>query len=208
MTKLLDLVLALTISAATVTNLSDQALAQSATDQSSGARMKAIEDQINSLQRELEQVKSSLGETDQQLQDSQKRAMRAEVNAPKAQDEVKAMAAAAPIVTFPNGRPTIGTSNGSASLALGMQLQFDIGGYLQDSHRSSILPAAARSLNDGSNLRRGKIFVVGKFGDWTANLTPDFGGSPDGTVSLFEANINYGGFKPIVATVGCAKTSL
>ena len=45
-------------------------------------------------------------------------------------------------------------------------------------------------------------FVVGKYGDWTANITPDFGGSPDGSVSLYEANINYSGFKPVTATVG------
>src|SRR4051812_31118632 len=113
-------------------------------------RLKILQDQINSLQQQLEQLKNT---TDQKFESD-------------------------PIVTFPNNRPTIGNKN--ASLAIGAQIQFDMGGYFQDSNSNDIIPAGARELNTGSNLRRARMFLVGKYYDWTVNFAPDFGGSPDG----------------------------
>src|SRR5262249_8161609 len=49
-----------------------------------------------------------------------------------------------------------------------------------------------------------RLFFVGKMGDFTLNVTPDFGGSPDGTVSLYEANLNYT-YKPVTVTLGYFK---
>ena len=184
---------------------SKMAVAQSAAPQSPNVRVEAIEGQIDALQNELRQLKTEFGQTNQQLHKSQVEAEQARDDARRAQDQAKATAASAPLVTFPKGRPTISTPDKSASLALGLQLQFDMGGYFRDRHSSDVQPPAARDLNDGSNLRRGKIFIVGKYGGWTANITPDFGGSPDGSVSLIDANINYGGFKPITATIGYFK---
>jgi phosphate-selective porin OprO/OprP len=181
------------------------AAAQSTPPQSPNARIQAIESQMNALQNQLQQLKSELEQTNQQLHESQTQAKQAQDAAQAAQEQAKTTAASVPLVTFPNGRPTISTPDKSASLAIGMQLQFDLGGYFQDKHSDNILPAGSRELNDGSNLRRGRIFVVGKYGDWTANVTPDFGGSPDGTVSLYEGNINYSGFKPVTATIGFFK---
>jgi phosphate-selective porin OprO and OprP len=60
-------------------------------------------------------------------------------------------------------------------------------------------------LNNGVNLRRGKIFFVGQFDDFRVNITPNFGGSPDGSPTLYEANINWTGFKPVTATVAYFK---
>jgi phosphate-selective porin OprO/OprP len=160
---------------------------------------------MKALQEQLQQLKSALNETNQNLKDSQHETKQAQDDARKAQDEARLAAASAPLITFPNGRPTISSPDKSASLAIGAQFQFDLGGYFQDNHSDGVQPPAARDLDDGSNLRRGKIFFVGKYGDWTANITPDFGGSPDGNVSLFEANVNYSGFKPITATIGYFK---
>jgi phosphate-selective porin OprO and OprP len=176
------------------------ALAQSTPTASS---IQAIQDQINALQNQLHQLKGQLDNTNQQLKVSQEQTKQAQDSAQKAQVDAKKAADKDPLVTFPNNRPTIG--NKDASLAVGMQLQFDMGGYFQDTNSDKIQPAGARELNTGSNLRRARLFVVGKFGDWTANLTPDFGGSPDGTVSLYEGNINYTGFKPVTATIGFFK---
>ena len=75
-------------------------------------------------------------------------------------------------------------------------MQFDMGGYFQNPNPQ--FP----QLNDGVNLRRGRIYFVGKFDDFRVNVTPDFGGSPDGAPTLNEANINYTGVKPVTATVG------
>ena len=99
---------------------------------------------------------------------------------------------------MPHGRPTIATADGRLSLAIGGLMQFDMGGYFQNPNPNTQFP----QLNNGVNLRRGRIYFVGKFDDFRVNITPDFGGSPDGSPTLFEANANYTGIKPITATVG------
>ena len=147
------------------------ALAQATTPE---GRLKILQDQINSLQQQLEQLKNT---TDQKFESD-------------------------PIVTFPNNRPTIGNKN--ASLAIGAQIQFDMGGYFQNNNTDNVVPAGARELNTGSNLRRARMFLVGKYYDWTVNFAPDFGGSPDGAVSLYEANLNYT-MKPVTMTIGMFK---
>jgi phosphate-selective porin OprO/OprP len=101
-------------------------------------------------------------------------------------------------VSMPEGRPTIASADGRLSLAIGGFVQFDMGGYFQNPNPNTQFP----HLNYGVNLRRGRLYFVGKFDDFTVNISPDFGGSPDGSPTLFEANVNYTGIKPVTATVG------
>ena len=199
------------------------------------SRIDAIEREIRSLTGELKQLKNELGAAKQQLQQSRgevqrskeearqareaaaqaqqdaARAATAETQATQAAAQAKAAAAAPPPaaiaaakgieVGFPGGRPTIATSDGRMSLAIGTQTQLDMGNYFQNPNSNTQFP----NLNSGVNLRRGRIFFVAKFDDFTFNITPDFGGSPDGSntnQTLYEANLNYTGFKPITATVG------
>jgi phosphate-selective porin OprO and OprP len=193
------------------------------------ARIDKIERQIRNLQSELQELKGELGEARQQLRQSRSEAQRSKVEAQQArraaqqaqqnaavaqsqaaQAAAKATAVAAspqPVaaargggvsVTMPNGRPTISSADGRASVAIGSQVQFDVGGYFQSPYPSTQYP----NLNYGVNLRRARIYVVGKFDDFTANFTPEFGGTPDGTPTIYEANINYSGIKPVTATVG------
>jgi phosphate-selective porin OprO/OprP len=61
------------------------------------------------------------------------------------------------------------------SFAIGNQTQFDYGLYFQNPLPTTQFP----NLNSGVNLRRERIFFVAKFDDWTLNVTPDFGGSPE-----------------------------
>ena len=193
-------------------------------------RIDAIERQIRNLQSDLQHLKNELGEAKQQLRQSRSEAQRAKEEALQAQaaaerarqDAVRAAtaesqpaqavaqaqaAAAAPQaaaasegikVGMPGGRPTISTSDGRMSFAIGTLVQFDMGGYFQNPNPNTQFP----QLNDGVNLRRGRLYFVGKFDDFTLNITPDFGGSPDGSPTLFEANLNYAGIKPVTATVG------
>jgi phosphate-selective porin OprO/OprP len=197
-------------------------------------RIEAIERQIRNLQGELKQLKNELGAAKQQLQQSRGEAQRskeearqareaadqarqdaakaatAESQATQAAVQAKAAAAAPPPapgvlegvkVTIPDGRPTIATSDGRASFAIGSLVQFDMGTYYQNPTPTTQFP----DLNNGVNLRRGRIYFVGTFDDFRLNITPDFGGSPDGTVRLYEANLNFTGFKPVTATVGYFK---
>jgi phosphate-selective porin OprO and OprP len=191
-------------------------------------RIEAIERHIRGLQSELQRLKSELGEAKQQLRHSRGEAQRAQEELREAreaaertrQDAVKAataepqttqtaaqVQAAAPAaadgsagikVSMPEGRPTIATTDGRASLAIGGLVQFDMGGYFQNPNPNTQFP----QLNNGVNLRRGRLYFVGKFDDFTVNVTPDFGGSPDGSPTLYEANVNYTGIKPVTATVG------
>jgi len=94
-------------------------------------------------------------------------------------------------VSMPEGRPIIATADGRASLAIGGLVQFFIGGYFQNPNPNTQIPR----LNNGVNLRRSRLFFVGQFDEFTVNITPDFGGSPDGSPTLYEANVNYTGIK-------------
>lgn len=198
------------------------------------ARIDKIEHQIRNLQNELQQLKGELGAAKQQLRQSRSEAQRskdealqarqaaqqAQQNAAFAQSQAAQAAAkatavaAAPVaaapqpvvaagalVTMPNGRPTISSSDGRVSFAVGTQVQFDMGGYFQSPGRTTQFP----NLNNGVNLRRARIFLVGKFDDFTLNFTPDFGGTPDGNPTIYEANLNYTGIKPVTATIGYFK---
>src|SRR5215472_16970139 len=198
--------------------------------ETSADRIDAIERQIRNLQGELKQLKNELGAAKQQVQQSRGEAQRskeearqsreaadqaqqnaakaaaAESQATQAAAQVQAAATAPPPksnidVGFPGGRPTISTSDGKMSFAVGMQVQWDIGTYFQNPLPTTQFP----QLNSGENLRRGRIFFVGKYDDFTLNITPDFGGSPDGSPTLYEANLNFTGFKPVTATIGYFK---
>jgi phosphate-selective porin OprO and OprP len=178
----------------------------------------------------LQHLKSELGEAKQQLRQSRSEAQRAQEelrearqaaererqDAPKAArsepqttqtpPHANAVAAAPPAaaesarvkVTMPEGRPTIAMADGRVSLAIGGLVKFDMGGYFQNPNPNTQFP----QLNNGVNLRSGRLYFVGEFDDFTVNITPDFGGSPDGAPTLYEANINYTGIRPVTATVG------
>jgi phosphate-selective porin OprO and OprP len=194
-------------------------------------RIEAIERKIRGLQGELQRLKSELGEAKQQLRQSRSEAQHAqeelaearkaaarerqdalrtataEPRAAQAAARAQAPAAAPPAiaalteggkVSMPEGRPTIASADDRLSLAIGGLVQFDMGGFFQNPNSNTQFP----HLNDGVNLRRGRLYFVGKFDDFRVNITPDFGGSPDGAPTLFEANVNYSGIKPVTATVG------
>lgn len=107
-------------------------------------------------------------------------------------------------LSFPNGRPTLTSSDGRYSLAVGLQLHYDLGGYFQG-NRTPDTRLVPRLNTFGENLRRGRVPFVFKYEDFQVNLTPDFGNSPDGVVRLYEANINYTPIKPLTLTLGYFK---
>jgi phosphate-selective porin OprO and OprP len=124
-----------------------------------------------------------------------------------------AAAPAAPANTGPRlgmvqGRPTVTSADGQYSLSIGSTIQFDVGDYLQGrvnqpDTRQTTGGVSTADLNSGYNLRRAFLGINGRIaGDWLYAFTGEFGGTPDGTVGLNQANINYVGMKPIVATIG------
>jgi phosphate-selective porin OprO/OprP len=194
-------------------------------------RIAAIERHMHQLEGELQQLKRELGNTRQQLRQSQREAQRAQVERREAREAVAGTHQGAPStattpsqatkpessqtastqaavavpaesagvkLSMPEGRPTIATADGRASLAIGGFTQFDMGGYFQHVNQNTQFP----HLNNGVNLRRGRLYFIGTFDDFRFNITPEFGDRPDGAPTLFEANFNYTGIKPLTFTVG------
>src|SRR5882762_5714257 len=85
------------------------------------------------------------------------------------------------VVTMPGNRPTICTADNLNCIAITSRVHFDGGGYDYHPNTPATVP---QGLNDGVNLRRARIGVIGKFmGDWNYALIYDFGGSSDGFAS-------------------------
>jgi len=194
-------------------------------------RLAAIEAQIRALQTELGKVRRDLNVSNTELRAArQARARPAEPTGGRTPQQggtqqagtpgsspsgptssvapPSTSAAATPAtaggVSFPSGRPTLTSNDGRTSLAVGLQLHYDVGGYFQGNRRpdTRLVP---RLNTFGENLRRARIPFVFKYEDFQINLTPDFGNTPDGTVRLYEANINYTPIKPLTLTVGYFK---
>ena len=122
------------------------------------------------------------------------------------------------VVTMPNNRPTICTADDQNCISITSRVHFDVGGYDYHPNTAATVP---QRLDDGVNLRRARIGILGKFlGDWNYALIYDFGGSSDGFAStasvggvpvgflpggalsgVENAYLSYTGFKPFGGTL-------
>src|SRR6202051_3498494 len=72
------------------------------------------------------------------------------------------------IVTMPGNRPTICTADNLNCVAITSRIHFDGGGYDYHPNTPATMP---QGLDDGVNLRRARLGVIGKFwGDWNYAL--------------------------------------
>jgi phosphate-selective porin OprO/OprP len=121
----------------------------------------------------------------------------AKVNITSANAAIPAKAAVAPsdvVVKMPNNRPTICTADDQNCIAITSRVHFDGGGYDYHPNTPATIP---QRLDDGVNLRRARIGVIGKFlGDWDYALIYDFGGSSDGFASTASVGGTAVGFLP------------
>ena len=100
------------------------------------------------------------------------------------------------IVTMPNNRPTICTADNENCVSITSRIHWDVGGYDYHPNTGATSP---QKLDDGENLRRARIGVLGKFfGDWNYALVYDFGGSSDG----FASTGSTGAAAPTATTPG------
>ncbi|AQS84392.1 MAG: porin [Acetobacter aceti] len=104
-------------------------------------------------------------------------------------------------IGFPKGRPTIASEDGAYAFSLGLTAQEDFGGFLGAGPKKG--EGKGNFNNFTQNARRMRIYFSWRYKNWVANVTPDFGSSSvDGTVGLFEANLNYTGLRNTILTVG------
>src|ERR1700738_3845108 len=190
---------------------SDPVAAQSPSD---ADKIERLERQVDLLQKQLTALQGEIRQTKKKKPEPThppRHPQTQQVGEEKVREETRPAAerkkterAAAGRVESPHGRPTITSADGGISLAIGEQFQYDVGGYFQAKRSGVFEPPGAQELNNGVNLRRGRIYFVGTFDAWTARITPEFGGFPDGAPTLFEANLNYT-YGPITATIGYFK---
>jgi phosphate-selective porin OprO/OprP len=104
------------------------------------------------------------------------------------------------VVKMPNNRPTICTADDRNCISIVSRLHFDVGGY---DYRPNTAATAPQRLDDGVNVRRARIGVIGKFmDDWNYALVYDFGGSSDGFAGTASAGGTAVGFLPGGAVSG------
>jgi phosphate-selective porin OprO/OprP len=96
------------------------------------------------------------------------------------------------VVKMPNNRPTICTADDQNCIAITSRVHFDVGGY---DYRPNTAATVPQRLDDGANVRRARIGVIGKFmSDWNYALIYDFGGASDGfggTASVGGAGVGF-----------------
>jgi outer membrane murein-binding lipoprotein Lpp len=178
-------------------------------------------DKVDRMQRQVEQLQEQVKQVKKDLVEAKKKAAEANAAAPAFEGAYAAeparsrpanplVAAPIAIITMPpaspgnwGNRPTICTPDQLNCISLTSRLHLDVGGYnyRPDTGRGlasngvPIQPATVpQALDDGVNVRRARIGVIGKFmGDWNYNLTYDFGGSSDGFGGLAPGSLPGGG---------------
>lgn len=104
-------------------------------------------------------------------------------------------------IGFPNDRPTIQSEDGKYAFSIGLAFHEDFGGFMGVTPRAGESKGKFNSFT--SNARRLRIPFTFRYKDWVANVTPDFGaGNNDGTVGLYEGNLNYAGLRNTIFTIG------
>ena len=172
------------------------------------AQTSSISSQMQSLQQQIQQLQQQMQNLQGQVTDSQAQAQKAQQDAAQAQAQLK-QAQAQPaggnaVATMSAGnRPSICTSDGQNCIGITSRLHIDFGDYLNVHPQQS---NGVHDLTDGTNIRRARIGVVGKFaGDWNYALIFDAGGSTDATPSqtlIENAYITYNGFNPVAIDLG------
>jgi len=151
--------------------------------------------EIAALKRQLQLLESKLDKLQKQANARPPAAPKASPPGPYAAMPVKGPAPPPEaIVLMPNNRPTICTYDQQNCIAITSRIHYDIGGYDYHPNTPSTVP---QRLDDGTNLRRARIGVTGKFlGDWNYALIYDFGGSSDGFGGTASVNGAAVGFLP------------
>ena len=149
-----------------------QAQAQSAGG--NDAEIALLKQQLRLMEQKLDKLQKQTSENTVAAAKAKADAKVAVANANAAYPVKGPVAPSDVVVSMPGNRPTICTADNQNCVAITSRLHFDAGGY--DYRPNSALTSPQR-LDDGVNVRRARIGVVGKFlGDWNYALIYDFGG--------------------------------
>ena len=164
--------------------------------QSADAEIAALKQQLRLMEQKLDKLqKQTAANTAAAVSAKAKADANVSVASANAAYPVKGpVAPSDAVVTMPNNRPTICTADNQNCIAITSRIHFDGGGY--DYHPNTPATTPQR-LDNGVNLRRARIGVLGKFmEDWNYALIYDFGGSSDGFASTASVGGVPVGFLP------------
>ncbi len=158
-----------------------------ATPEEAAARIAALEAQLATLQQQVADLKAATAASFK---------------------DVRTVQAAAPTVSLANGKPTITSSDGAFSANIHALMQLDAAQYYQDKGLPPVI-GNARDLNSGTNFRRARLGVDGKFyKNFDYSILFEFGGAgTDGPGSLQELWVQYN-YAPFKVKVGAFIPSL
>ncbi len=171
-----------------------EARAQSAS--SNEAEIAALKRQLLLMEQKLDTLqKQTAANTTAAAKANAKADARVTVTSANAAIPVKAAVAPSDVVvTMPGNRPTICTADDQNCIAITSRVHFDAGGY---NYRPNTAATSPQHLDDGVNVRRARIGVIGKFlEDWNYALIYDFGGASDGFASTASVGGAAVGFLP------------
>jgi phosphate-selective porin OprO and OprP len=164
--------------------------------QSSGAdaEIAALKQQLRLMEQKLDKLQKQTSANTAAAADAKANAKIAVANANATIPVKGPVAPPEAIVTMPGNRPTICTADNLNCVALTSRVHFDAGGY---NYRPNTAATVPQRLDDGANVRRARIGVIGKFlGDWNYALIYDFGGASDGFASTASVGGAAVGFLP------------
>jgi phosphate-selective porin OprO/OprP len=170
-----------------------QARAQSA---GADAEIAALKQQLRLMEQKLDKIqRQTAANTAAAATANAKVDAKVSVANANAAYPVKGPAAASDVVVkMPNNRPTICTADDQNCIAITSRVHFDAGGYDYHPNTATTVP---QRLDDGVNVRRARIGVIGKFmSDWNYALIYDFGGASDGFASTASVGGVPVGFLP------------
>src|SRR6266478_7273839 len=164
--------------------------------QSAGAdaEIAALKQQLRLMEQKLDKLQKQTSANTAAAADAKADAKIAVANANAAIPVKGPVAPSEAIVTMPGNRPTICTADNLNCVSLTSRVHFDAGGY---NYRPNTAATAPQRLDDGVNVRRARIGVIGKFmEDWNYALIYDFGGASDGFASTASVGGTAVGFLP------------
>jgi phosphate-selective porin OprO and OprP len=170
-----------------------QARAQSA---GADAEIAALKQQLRLMEQKLDKLqKQTAANTAAAASANAKANAKVSVASANAAYPVKGpVAPSDAVVKMPGNRPTICTADDQNCIAITSRVHFDAGGY---NYRPNTAATSPQHLDDGVNVRRARIGVIGKFlEDWNYALIYDFGGASDGFASTASVGGAAVGFLP------------
>ena len=169
--------------------------------QSSGAdaEIALLKQQLRLMEQKIDRLQKQTAVNTTAAANAKADAKAAVANANAAIPVKAAVAPSGAVFTMPNNRPTFCTADNQNCVSVTSRVHFDAGGY---DFRPNTTNGPQR-LDDGVNVRRARIGILGKFmGDWNYALVYDFGGTSDGFGGTASAGGTSVGFLPGGAVSG------